>query len=53
MCVYTIDEVAEMLKVTRDAIYKWEKKGAIKIVRLGGTCPRITEEELQRFLKGE
>lgn len=49
---YTINEVCEMLKVKRACIYKWEKLGKIKIIRMNG-MPRISSKEVERIMKGE
>ena len=45
-------EVAELLKVTRITLERWEKQGIIKTVRINNK-PRVKESELQRLMKGE
>lgn len=50
--LYTINEVCKILKITRTCIYKWEKLGKIKIVRMNG-IPRISRKEVERIMKGE
>lgn len=48
--LYTIKEVTDILCVTRQAIYQWNKKGILKFVRVNGN-PRITESELKKLVK--
>lgn len=48
----TIKELAEELKVSRQTIYVWCKKGIIKPVKIG-TRLRFTKEELERIKRGE
>lgn len=50
--LYTFDEVAKYLKVTRQTLYNWEKQGILKTVRINNK-PRVKESELQRLMKGE
>lgn len=47
---YTPDELAAMLKVTRQAIYNWIQQGRIEAVRIGRTV-RIPGEEVERLLR--
>lgn len=47
---HTIKEVCQLLGVTRQCIYKWEKQGKIKFSRVNG-LPRISESELKRITK--
>lgn len=47
---YNITEAAELLSVARFTIYRWNKKGKIKIVTINGN-PRIAESELKRLIK--
>lgn len=46
---YTIEEVAEALKVTRAAIYKWMKEGKLEYVSVGSDR-RIPQSALDTFL---
>lgn len=46
--VYTLDEVASILKVTRRTLYTWIYAGQIKAVKIGKHW-RVTEEALQEF----
>jgi putative molybdopterin biosynthesis protein len=47
---YTPEELASMLKVTRQAIYNWIQRGRIEAVRIGRTV-RIPGEEVERLLR--
>ncbi len=47
---YTPEELAAMLKVTRQAIYNWIQQGRMEAVRIGRTV-RIPAEEVERLLR--
>ena len=47
---YTIEEVAERLKVTRAAVYKWMRSGRLPYV-LVGDRRRITSSALKAFIR--
>ncbi len=47
---YTIEEVAEKLKVTRQAIHNWIKEGRIDSIKIGRTR-RIPAEAVERLLR--
>lgn len=47
--VYTINELTEMLHVTRRSLYAWIKSGKIKAIKLGKEW-RVTEDALNDFL---
>jgi excisionase family DNA binding protein len=47
---YTPEELAGMVKVTRQAIYSWIQQGRIEAVRIGRTV-RIPGEEVERLLR--
>ncbi len=47
---YTPEELAAMLKVTRQAIYNWVQQGRLEAVRIGRTV-RIPSEEVERVLR--
>ena len=49
--LYTPEEVAENLKVTRKTIYNWIHEGKLQAVKVGHFW-RISETELKRLLKG-
>lgn len=52
MKYYTVKEVAEMLKINESTIRGWFMKGKMKKTKVGSHT-RISEEDLQKFLKGE
>ncbi len=47
--VYTIDEVVDLLHVTRRSIYSYIKEGKLKAVKIGKYW-RVTQENLEEFL---
>ncbi len=47
---YTPEELAAMLKVTRQAIYNWIQQGRMEAVRIGRTV-RIPSDEVERLLR--
>jgi excisionase family DNA binding protein len=47
---FTVEEVAERLKVSHMTIYRRIKAGELGAYKLGGEF-RITERDLQRFLE--
>jgi excisionase family DNA binding protein len=47
--ILTIEEVVDILKVTRRTVYNYVKDGKLKAVKLGRVW-RVTEEELDRFI---
>ena len=47
--VYTLDEVAEVLKITRRTLYTYVKEGKLKAVKIGREW-RVSEDALQDFL---
>lgn len=44
-----VEEVAEILKLNKMTIYRWIKKGKIKVSKMGRII-RISKSELERFL---
>ena len=44
--VYTLDEVAEVLKITRRTLYTYVKEGKLKAVKIGREW-RVSETALQ------
>jgi excisionase family DNA binding protein len=48
--LYTAEETAAKLKVTRRAVYRWLSTGKLKGLRVGPHW-RIAEEELMEFMK--
>ena len=49
MTVYTLDEVSEILKITKRTIYTYVQSGHLKASRIGRYW-RVSEEQLQEFL---
>ncbi len=47
--VYTLDELAEFLHVTRRTLYNYIKGGKLKAVKIGREW-RVTDEVLKEFL---
>jgi excisionase family DNA binding protein len=50
--LYTPEEVADRLKVTRRSVYEWIKRGRLKGLRAGQYW-RVSESDLLAFLEGE
>lgn len=47
--VYTLDEVADILKVTKRTLYNYVKAGKLPAVKIGKYW-RVSEESLQTFI---
>lgn len=47
--VYTLDEVADILKVTKRSLYNYVKAGKLQAVKVGKYW-RVTENNLQAFI---
>jgi len=47
--VYTLDEVAEILKVTRRTLYTYVNEGKLRAVKMGKYW-RVSEEALRAFI---
>jgi excisionase family DNA binding protein len=47
---FTPEELAQLLKVSKPAIYKWAQEGRIEVVRIGRTV-RIPAGEVQRLIR--
>ena len=48
--VYTLEEITELLQVTRRTIYNWIKDGKLKAFKVGRGW-RVTKEALEEFTK--
>lgn len=48
---YTVQEVADILKVRRHTVYRWIYAGRLKAHRISRGVVRIEEQELERFIK--
>ncbi|NEY21419.1 helix-turn-helix domain-containing protein [Bacillus ginsengihumi] len=51
MKVLTVNDVSELLKLSKCKVYALAKKGEIPTVKIGGSI-RVIQEELEYFLKG-
>jgi excisionase family DNA binding protein len=49
---YTPEEVAKLLKTSRETVYNWLRSGKLKGVKVFNFW-RVPESELNRLLKGE
>lgn len=47
--VYTLEEIAELLHITRRTLYTYVKTGKLKAVKVGKYW-RVTEKNLEAFL---
>lgn len=47
---YSIKEVLELLKITKNTLTNWRKQGIIKTVQIGGRV-LIKKTEVERLLK--
>ena len=47
---YTPEQLADLLQVSKPAIYKWAQEGRIEVVRIGRTV-RIPAAEVQRLIR--
>ena len=47
--VYTLDEVAKIMKVTKRTLYNYIKMGTLNAVKMGKYW-RVSEESLQAFI---
>lgn len=52
MKVYTIDEIVELLHVTRRTVYNYIKEGKLRAVKIGKYW-RVTQKALEEFLTPE
>lgn len=50
MNLFTVKEVAKMLRLTEKTVYKMIKTGAIPSVKIGGAL-RITQEAVDQILE--
>jgi len=49
MKYYTVEEIAEMLKMNKFTVYKWVQNKQIKFIKIGSSV-RISEDDLQEYL---
>lgn len=45
------DEVAKLLSLHRDTIYRWIKQGKLSAIKTPGVSLRISREEIERIFK--
>ena len=51
--VYTLDETAELLGVSRAYIGRLVRAGKLRVARIGQRTVRVTDEALQDFLRSQ
>ena len=49
--LYTLIEAANLLRISPSTIRRWWKEGKIKVIRIYGNKPRVTQDEMDRLLK--
>ncbi|RLC39045.1 DNA-binding protein [Candidatus Falkowbacteria bacterium] len=49
--IYTIKEVAKLLKVHERTVYRWIDSGDLRVARLGRKTYRVFESDLKSFVK--
>jgi len=47
---YTIEEVAEMLKVNPESVRRWVRSKQLPAIKLGGKYIRVEAGDLDRFI---
>jgi excisionase family DNA binding protein len=47
---HTVEQIATMLQVVPDTVYRWIKEGKLKAVK-AGRAVRVSDSALQEFLK--
>jgi excisionase family DNA binding protein len=50
---YMAEEIAAKLRVDKETIYRHLKSGKLKGNKVGGTLWRVSQEDLDRYIKGE
>lgn len=48
--VYTLNEIADLLQVTKRSLYSWIKSGRLKALKVGREW-RVTKKSLEAFLE--
>lgn len=48
----TIEEIMELMKVSRTTVHNWMKSGMLKYYKIGRLV-RIKEEDLKKFIEGK
>jgi excisionase family DNA binding protein len=47
----TVAEAAEYLRVSRDTIYRWAKRGKLVLYKVGGTATRVRKSDLDALAR--
>ena len=50
--IYTVEEIAEKLRVRTYTVRGWLRDGVLKGFKMGGRVWRVKESELQKFING-
>ena len=50
--IYTVEEIAEKLKVKNYTVREWLRTGQLKGFKMGGRVWRVKESELKKFING-
>lgn len=50
--IYTLEEIRELLKVTRRSLYNFIKEGRLEAFKIGREW-RVTEKALKDFMRGD
>lgn len=51
--VYTLNEIAELLGVSRASVGRFVRAGRLRVVRIGQRTVRVTDEALRDFLHSQ
>lgn len=51
MKLYTVKEVAELLKVSEKTVREWQNARMIPFYKISEKCVRISDRQLEAFLK--
>jgi len=49
--IYTVKEVAQMMKVHERTVYRWIDSGDLRVARLGRKTYRVFESDLKKFIR--
>jgi len=50
---YLPEEIAQKLRIDRETIYRHLRNGKLKGSKIGGASWRISQEDLDKYIKGE
>jgi excisionase family DNA binding protein len=48
--LYTVKEVAKILSVSQNTIWRWVREGKLKSIKLSNGATRFTEKDIQEFM---